>query len=399
LFLYLEHVKIHLTKGDIMPRINYIKKKIGQTYLVWFQNSNLYTQLEEPAWFVFSRIVKGYKSETIALSCSQRYGLPFDECLQFTNDIRLNCKRMNQPVEILDKVKSYPSNLDTRKFEIFSSRRYQITENLIEFSVESQFFESFIHPLIGYTETKKASKKMSRFELFEHEGKSVFRLNGEVKGIWPRNETNWLIGYIYMSIINEIYNKTNDFWLMTVHAAALTNGRKTILLPAESGSGKTTMAAMLQNYGYQLISDDFVPIDRHLFRAWPFPIAMSVKQGAMDILSGIYPDLDTEPIKLTSSKKNVRYLKPNYNPEFSELAFPIKEVISIKYDPQVEFEFKKADPISSIKLLLDQSWILPNAENAKKFLDRVADWSFYQLTYSNNEKALQAISKLFERDE
>ena len=381
-----------------MPAIKYVKKKIGLAYLVWFQNSNLYTQLEEPAWFVFRKTVKRHKAETIAHECSHRYGLSYNECLQFVNDIRSNIKQMNKYVEIADQDETYPDKLKTKKFKIFSTRRYQITENIIELSVENQRFESYLHPLIGYLETDNTNKKISLFELFEYEGKSVFRLNGEVKGIWTRDETNRLIGFLYMSLINEMYGKTDDFWLMTVHAAALTNGRKTILIPAESGSGKTTMAAMLQNHGYQLISDDFVPIDRHLFRAWPFPIAMSVKQGAMDVLSQIYPDLEKNPIKLTSSKKNVRYLTPYYNPEFSELAFPIKEVVSIKYDPLVEFEFKKADKLKSIKLLLDQSWILPNAGNAGAFLDQVSQWSFSQLTYSNTEKALEAISKLFDHD-
>jgi hypothetical protein len=49
--------------------------------------------------------------------------------------------------------------------------------------------------------------------------------------------------------------------------------------------------------------------------------------------------------------------------------------------------------------MLDQSWILPNPGNAGAFLDKVAQWSFYELTYSNNDKALEAISTLFDHDE
>jgi hypothetical protein len=185
---------------------------------------------------------------------------------------------------------------------------------------------------------------------------------------------------------------------MTVHAAALTNGKKTILIPAESGSGKTTMAAMLHKRGYRLLSDDFVPIDREKFRAWHFPIAMSVKQGALEVLSTLYDDLENIPVKESAARKTVRYLTPDYNPELENLTFPVKDIISIKYDPNVEFEFKKADRLKSIKIMLDQSWIVPNAGNAGVFLDRVADWSFYELTYSDNEKALDAIAKLFEND-
>lgn len=381
-----------------MPAIKYIKKRIGQSYLVWFQNSNLYTQLEEPAWFVFQKTVKRYKAETIATDCCTRYGLKFDECLQFVNDIRLNIKQMNQQTPVAEQIVNFPAELKAHKFEHYSTRRYQFTNNLIEFTVENQRLESYLHPLISYLETKVVDGRLSLFELFEYQEKVVLRLNGEVKGLWSHNDTHRLIGFIYMCMINEIFDKTNDFWLMTVHAAALTNGKKTILIPAESGSGKTTFAALLQSRGYQLVSDDFVPIDRHSFRAWPFPTAMSVKLGAMEVLSSLYPDLENEPIKKVSSQKTIRYLKPELGPEFFSMAFPVHEVISIKYDPSIEFEFKKADRLKAIKLMLDQSWILPNPGNAGIFLDQIANWSFYQLTYSNNQKALDAISHLFDHD-
>jgi hypothetical protein len=381
-----------------MPNIPFVKKKIGQSYFIWFQNSNLYTQLEEPAWFVFNKSVKRFKAETIAAECVTRYGLQYDECLQFVADIRSKMKLMNQPDEASIPEDDYPVELKTKAFIPYSTRRYQLTRNLIEFSYENQQFESYFHPLISYLETEKTTGKISRIELYEYQGSSVLRLNGEVKGVWTKDTIHRLIGFTYMSMLNEMHNKNDDFWLMTVHAAALTNGRKTILIPAESGSGKTTMAAMLQSRGYQLLSDDFVPIDRQLFRAWPFPIAMSVKVGAVEVLSSLYSNLEQKPIRQTAAKKAVRYLSPEYNPESPNLAFPIKDVISIKYDPTIEFEFKKADRLKSIKLMLDQSWILPNPENAGIFLDRVAQWSFYQLTYSNNEKALDAISKIFDHD-
>lgn len=381
-----------------MSAIPIVKKKIDQAYLVWFQNSNLYIQLEEPAWFVLRRTVKRYKAETIAAECAKRYNLKFGECLQFVNDIRSNIKELNRQDETLGRRIDYPDELRTKRFAPYSIRKYQITDNVIEFTFGNQQFESYFHPLISYLETVKSIGKISRFELFDDQGKSVLRLNGEIKGVWTKDRTHRLIGFTYMSMINEMYNKNDDFWLMTVHAAALTNGKKTILIPAESGSGKTTMAAMLQNRGYQLLSDDFVPIDRHLFRAWHFPMAMSVKHGAVEVLSSLYTNLEEKPITETPAKKSVRYLYPDYNPERPNPASPVKDVISIKYDPNVEFEFKAADRLKAIKLMLDQSWILPSPGNAAIFLDQVAQWSFYQLTYSNNEKALAAISRLFDHE-
>lgn len=382
-----------------MTKIPFVKRKIDQSYLVWFQNSNLYTQLEEPAWFVFSKTIKRYKAETIAVQCELRYGIPFNECLQFVNDIRATIDQMNKKVKTSVKDENYPPELTSKKFAAYSTKRYHLTDNIIEFTFSNQILESFFHPLVSYLETKKNSERVSRFELFEHQDKYVLRTNGEVKGVWTKDRTHRLIGFTYMSMINEMYNKKDDFWLMTVHAAALSNGKKTILIPAQSGSGKTTIAAMLQNKGYQLLSDDFVPIDKEMFCAWHFPIAMSVKQGALDVLSSLYSDLELKPVKLTAARKTVRYLTPNYNPELSNMVSPVKDIIAIKYDPNVEFEFKKADRITIIKLMLDQSWILPNALNAGIFLDQINQCNFYQLTYSNNEKALDAISEIFNNEQ
>lgn len=380
-----------------MTAIKYVKRKIGQSYVVWFKNSNLYTQLEEPAWFVFQKVVQRYKTETIASICSCRYGIDYNECLQFATDIRNNINQMNQPRKVSGEPVVYPIEVISKEFESFSIHKYRFAKNTIEFRVEKERFESYLHPIIGYLETDETGEKHSVFELFDYKSKIAFRLNGEIKGLWDYEETHRLIGFIYMCLINEIYDKTKDFWLMTVHAAALTNGRKTILIPAVSGSGKTTMAAMLQRKGFKLISDDFVPIDKDS-RAWPFPIAMSVKEGAMNLISSIYPDLVERPLTKTNARKTVRYLNPTIDYDISTMAFPIHEVISIKYDPSVEFEFGKADRLKSIKLMLDQSWILPNSGNADIFLELVSKWSFYQLTYSNNSKALDQISQLFDND-
>lgn len=155
---------------------------------------------------------------------------------------------------------------------------------------------------------------------------------------------------------------------------------------------------MLQNLGYALVSDDFVPIDKYSFRAWPFPIAMSVKQGAVSLLSSIYPDLEQIPINYISSEKSVRYISPRSRHQMFQDAFPVKAFIFIQYDPSVDFKWKKLHQVSAIKRLLDQSWISPSKETAQILLDQLSHWSFYQLTYSNNQKALDTIVKLFGHD-
>lgn len=283
--------------------------------------------LEEPAWFVFSKTVKRYKVATVAQHCESRYNLTNEESLTFVKDIRSEIGQMNIPVDITVNASSFPDQFKTYSFEPYSLHLYRFGDKLIDFSFETSYFESWLHPLICHLETTGIKGKVPVFELFGYNDKIVFRLNGEVKGVWTNEESHLVKGLIFMNLINVMFDKTDDFWLMTVHASAITNGKKTILIPASPGSGKTTIAAMLQNIGYQLVSDDFVPIDRYSFHAWQFLIAMSVKQGSVNMLSSIYSDLEHRPLNYLSPEKSVRYLFPNNIHEFSKKALPVKEFL------------------------------------------------------------------------
>jgi hypothetical protein len=290
------------------------------------------------------------------------------------------------------------SDLKTYSFSPFYIHHYKLGNQQITFSFESLDFEYYIHPLIGHLETTKKKGESSLFELFAHQESIIFRFNGEVKGIWTSNETNLVKGMIFMYLINVIYGKTEEDWLMTVHASAITNGRKTILFSAAPGNGKTTMAALLQAHGFRLISDDFVPIDREFQHAHPFPIAMSVKEGSMKILALHFPELEQKQLNFISPEKSVRYLATGNKDELIENVFPVKEFIFIKYDPSVDFTLERLDSLIGFRLLLDQSWVPPVEGNAEILFEKILPKSFYRLTYSNNEKALKAITNLFEND-
>jgi len=378
-----------------MPAISYLKKRIGGSYLVWFQNSNMYFQLEEPAWFVFRKTAKRYKSATIAKEFAIRYGTTHGESLAFVRDIRSEIEKMNQVDNLQNKAGQFSKELDEHNFVPYSIHHYRLGNKLIAFSYESRLFEHYLHPLVCHFETTEQNPEMPLFELFAHQGQIVFRYNGEVKGVWTNEETHLVKGLIFMYLVNVMHNKTDADWLMTVHASAITNGKKTILFSAAPGKGKTTIAALLQARGYRLISDDFVPIDRSSFCAYPFPIAMSVKEGAMDLLTPLFPELEQKTLTYISPEKSVRYLAPDHHQGVTSEIYPVHEFIFVHYDNSVDFIWEKLDPITAIKQLLQEAWIAPAPGNAALLLDRILQISFFQLTYSNNEKALEAITNLF----
>jgi hypothetical protein len=381
-----------------MTSIPFIQKKIGDSRLVWFQNSNLYLQLKEPAWFVFGKTVKRYKATTIAELVTKRYAVPIKESLQFVQEIRAEIAKMNQPVHTPNNIDQLSTEINKHLFTPHSIYHYKLGNQVIRFSFASAHFESYIHPLISHFETSENLSNMPLFELFSYRDRIVFRHNGLARGLWTKDETQYVKGSIFMFLVNAMHDKTDDHWLMTVHASAITNGRKTILFSAEPGKGKTTFAALLQAQGYQLISDDFVPIDRHTFSAYPFPISVSVKPGSMDLLTPLFPELGKKSLTHLSAEKSVRYITPSNHSDIINAIFPVKELIFIEYNNAVDFNLEKLDPVVALKSLLNQVWVTPVHGNASILLDRVMEFSFYKLTYSNNQKALGAISNLFEHD-
>lgn len=379
-----------------MGKISYIKKKYGKSYLIWFQNSNLYFYLEEPAWFVLRKTVNRHKSETIAKEFSGRYGLSFKDSLKFVVEIRLKINKMNQPNNRKKYSEKSADKINRHVYSLYSSHCYNMQNRVIEFSYETSWLENYIHPLIKHLETTEEFEDKSQFELFTFKNRVVFRVDNILKGSWTKDESEYVKGRVFVELINVLHNKSETDWLLTVHASAISDGRKTILLSASPGSGKTTFAALLQTQGFHVISDDFVPIEQSSFKAYPLPIAMSVKEGSMELLTSHYPELEEKSLTVINSKKKVKYLP--VDTKMMNMIFPVNEFIFLKYDNSVDFSLEKIEPVEAIKQLFEEAWIPPAAENVAIFLDKILKASFYNLTYSNNQKAIEAINQLFEND-
>lgn len=203
------------------------------------------------------------------------------------------------------------------------------------------------------------------------------------------------MGKVSLEILNVIYCKGEEDWMAVIHASAITDGKSTVIFTASPGSGKSTIAALLVQKGFSLVSDDLVPIERESKMVYPFPAAISVKEGSQDLLSLYYPTLkiQSEP-EITRTNKLVRYIPI----ESEAIPAPAKAVIFIKYDPTIDFAMEKLPFTESLKLLLDETWTYPSFENAKEFIYWHDSVNCYRITYSDNDKAVSVITKLFNND-
>jgi hypothetical protein len=369
-------------------------RKIDGAFVVWFPNGNQYLRLEEPAFFVFQGCETGLNEDLIARQCAERYQIPENKCRHFVAEIidGLGAIRQNPVMNTSDGLES--NRLQTKTFTPFSIHNYIIGEKCLRFSFETRHYEHYLHPLLQHLETNSHSVKPILFELFGHDGKIILRVNCHVKGIWTENESHLLNGMAFLQIMNVIYGKKDDDWMAIIHGSAVTNGKKTIVFTASPGSGKSTMAALLQQKGFPVVSDDFIPLERITQHVFPFPAAMSVKEEATGLLSDLYPSLlEQGKAQRSRTHKQVRYLPV----EGKTLPAPVKEVVFIKYDPAIDFKMEMLSKLEALKILLDETWTSPSPENAGRFLDWYCGITCYRLVYSNNEKAIQTISEMFRK--
>ncbi|MCA1759480.1 MAG: hypothetical protein LC658_06900, partial [Bacteroidales bacterium] len=168
-----------------------------------------------------------------------------------------------------------------------------------------------------------------------------------------------------------------------------------VLISAPSGFGKSTLSAMLVANGLNLISDDLVPISRKHQQIFPFPAGISVKPGAIEMLSAFFPELKNAKTRLnTSTGKEVTYIAPAS--EIVPEAAAVKAILFPKFDKNTDFEWEKADNISVLNDFITESWIAGDESSVSTFLDWFFQLPCYRLRYSSSEMAVQKIQELFE---
>jgi len=221
----------------------------------------------------------------------------------------------------------------------------------------------------------------------------LFVKNKKLIGRWKKEQAHVFQGKISMQLLIDCYKKPEEDWMGVFHASAVSNGKESLLFLGDSGSGKSTSLALLNANGFDCIADDFVPVDNNQ-DAYTYPAAISIKKKSVPTLLPFYPELDKiAEHHLKELHKIVRYLPPrniNY-----DLKLKCKALIFIKYNPEVEMEIKPISKIDAFQQLIPDSWISPIEKNATVFLEWFLELPSYQLTYSNNSKMIETVSKIF----
>lgn len=294
-------------------------------------------------------------------------------------------KGINQPSYSGDS-KSDPHNFKYRNC-------YKLNGSLFEIQYETEDLQTLINPKFDYLNSEGVFCEdpylvfwQDQDVILEHKNKVLFKFH--------KKDLHEFSGKISMLILNTIYNRCDEDWLAVFHASFVSEGSKGVLIVGDSGSGKSTAAAILMAQGLNIIADDFVPLNLNQ-KVNFFTAATSIKESVEQELKELFPELCNSIVYRSSSKEiNVKYLRPRdafYNEEFE-----ISAVISIKYDPEIDFEINKLSRNDFISQIIPDTWTSPIAQNVDVFLDWIIQVPAYQLSYSSNDKLAEEIRNLMD---
>jgi hypothetical protein len=371
-----------------------VSKRIGDSTAIWFASSRSFVLLEQPAWEVFDRYLNDWTAKAIFDYVSSSYNLEDEDSQKFVNEIIEGIIQLNDPANLPYQQPELVPEFNEYQFPLFAEKFYMIGETLFRFRYGSEWLLRCFHPTMAHLETGSQIAE-HLFEVFEQDGLLIFRHNGKAIEAFKSENSHYLRGAVSQKLFSVLYEIKDEDWMITLHSAAVSDGKSAIVFPAQAGSGKSTLSAILQAQGFMVLSDDFNAVNQDNGFVYRLPLAISVKEGSLKTLEPYYPTLKEILPEQAATGKIVRHLPVTNNQPGEHTAFPVKALVFMSYAESEPFIFEEIDEREAIQLLLPETWVNPTSENVVQFFTWIEGISFYRLQYAVNQDAITAIDGLF----
>ena len=374
-----------------MLKVPSLSKQIKEQLLLWFSASNSYIIVDKQVNNLINLFVSTPKKSDFVSAVSETTGVSPSQSELFYDE-------MNQLFSnsSFDEEKSTPSVSYETSSRVYSET-YIVNGTTLQVNYSHKSVKELLHPQIAHLSSKKPiTNAQIIFDIFYVNNRLYFYKNTVLVDSYEEKNYHVLQGNFCMQLLCIMHEKTEDEWMGTIHASTVTNEKEAILVIGKSGKGKSTFTAHAMTAGLNLVADDFSPVLAKNKHVYTYPGAISIKSGAFESLSKIIPGFDELPLVFKGQEKgSVKFVVP-FQKASTKQSYPCKIMVSICYKPQSKTEFKEIAFSKAMEIFVPDSWISAKEVHAKEFLNWIEQLSFYELTYSNTNEALDVFSKLFE---
>lgn len=365
-------------------------QRIEDIYLLWFEVSNKYVLVDNANYNHIILYLDSTNRDSFCTQLKEVYPETEIDPTTIYEDIK---SFLNSCQEKPKSKKGITIRIKTKLKVI--TEAYEIYGQLIVINYCSEKTKSLIHPLFAHlTSTIELRKSSTSFSIELIKDNLFLFKNGELRGQFHKNSYHLLQGQFAIELLSALTHTSEMDWLATFHGSTIAKNDQGIMLIGESGRGKSTLAALLTLNGFDLVADDFSPMLTRNNSICAYPAAISIKQGAFQVLKPYYKDFKNLPsYNLRKSKGTIKYIAPSSNPSYR--SYICQFIILVNYKKDAQTHLKKTSPEKLLQILIPDSWISPQKNHALQFLHWLNTVQYYEITYSNFKEAKVMLTKLF----
>lgn len=104
---------------------------------------------------------------------------------------------------------------------------------------------------------------------------------------------------------------TRTFTHLILHAAVVAKNGRAVIVPGQSGQGKSTLCAALVARGWRHVSDEFALMDPASLAITAHPRPISLKNRSLEVVAAWAPDLRQSPAYEGTPKGTIAYVRPS----------------------------------------------------------------------------------------
>jgi hypothetical protein len=355
-------------------------------YVLWFEASNSYSIIDD----TFKTLLDHY--------------LLSDTASHFKEKLAHEDRTLN-PEILEDKINTYLKNCNkvvseaTKNPVLFEAsyrnilKNYTIKGKAFRIYYDSELVMKTIHPALAHLSIETVSSTQVTFDVYIKDEKLHLFENERLTKCVPQRDYHLIQGKFIMNLLCTIHEKQEDDWIGTFHGSTVTDGTSSLLFIGDSGKGKSTLCALLTANDFSLLADDVSPMLSGTRAIYFNPSAISIKEGAFALLDPIIENFtDLPTINFNPSKGSIKYI-PCQPPKKG--SYPCDAIILTNYKEKSETLLEEVAIKTILETLIPESWLSPNPEHAKEFLDWLETVNLYQLTYSDTKSVTHELSQLF----
>ena len=382
---------------------------LDEELLLFSEPARAIFQLNSSAALIWCCCEEGLSHQSITAELSQTFELPIPEAeavisttLSEWESLGLVGQRTNPSISHPEVQAETQSAADiarpavkTDGVQYQKGCSYKLLETVIRIRFSKSCMEHIAQSVFAHLGVSSDVPYDLSLDVYQNSDGYFLFCNGE-QVEWCATEEE-LAPLLHAYAAGAAYSRTEC--LIAIHAAAVSNGRECIVLPAKAGNGKSTLTGAMIRSGLQYCTDELVFLKRETHSVQTIPVGIALKPGSWPILKSFHPELEDLPVYLRPDGKHVRYLLPSNLALSSNVAqyYPVHSLVFPIYNPEYTTSLSRISPADALCRLAEAGYDMEGGldrERVTELVNWISGVSCYELRVNDLQEAVTCMAEL-----